>query len=281
MKNFFRQLLFFTLIFTFAISAFAQRARRVDTSVRPLSIADANERWAEFLSSRPVKDYCFKFDMTHLPRKSEGVEYFGYVWGKHLSGDTFFMRLKIAKKVDEKESAEFLFLSENGICKMFKKFDGKVVEIPQSDWFKPILDGLIYTPFDFASPYKKWASNYAGAGRVGRAVHFFDMRPDAEFAKKNPNLKKVRIALSREFNAPFYTEYYGEGESPERTLLLGVIKKIDDIWFMKEVEMQDKKNRDKDKMEIVAIKFFNSIPFEIFDVKAFDKEIENPILDEI
>lgn len=281
MNKFLKIFLSAALVLSFAVPAFSQRARRVDTSVRPLSADDASERWSEFLASRPAKDYCFKFDMAHLPRKSESVEYFGYVWGRHVSGGTYFMRLKIAKKSDENKSAEFLFISENGVCKMFKKTGGKIGEIPQSDWFKPILDGLVYTPFDFAAPYKKWKSNYAGPGRVGRAVHFFDMRPDAEFSEKNPNLKKVRIALSREFNAPFYTEYYGEGDSPERALTLDSIKKIGDVWFMKEIEMQDKKNRDKDKMKITAIKFFDSLPFEIFDVKNFEKEIENPILDEI
>lgn len=281
MNKFFKIFLSAALVLSFAFPSYAQRARRVDTSVRPLSADGARERWAEFLASRPVKDYCFKFDMVHLPRKSEGVDYFGYVWGRHVSGDTYFMRLKIAKKSDEKKSAEFLFVSENGVCKMFKKTGGKVVEIPQSDWFKPILDGLVYTPFDFAAPYKKWKSNYAGPGRQGRAVHFFDMRPDAEFAEKNPDLKKVRIALSREFNAPFYTEYYGGGEAPERTLMLDSIKKIDDVWFMKEIEMQDKKNRDKDKMKITAIKFFDSLSREIFYITNFGKEIENPILEEI
>lgn len=281
MKKFLKIFLSTVLVLSFAFPVFAQRARRVDTSVRPLSADDAKERWEEFLVSRPVKDYCFKFDMAHLPRKSEAVEYFGYVWGRHLSGGTYSMRLKISQKSDAGKSAEFLFVSKNGVCRMFKKTGGKVEEIPHSDWFKPILDGLVYTPFDFAAPYKKWKSNYAGPGRVGRAVHFFDMRPDAEFAEKNPNLKKVRIALSREFNAPFYTEYYGEGESPERALMLDSIKKIGDVWFMKEIEMQDKKNRDKDKMKIVAIKFFDSLSPEIFDVENFGKEIENPILEEI
>lgn len=259
----------------------AQRARRVDTSVRPLAPEDASLRWAEFLASRPVRDYAFKFEMEHLPRKSAATEYEGYFWGKHFSGDTFFMRLKIWRKAEEGSAEEFLFVSENGECKMFKKECGKAAQIPQSDWFKPILAGLVYSPFDFATPYKKWAHNYAGPGRVGRAVHFFDMRPGEEFSRQNPQIKKVRIALSREFNAPFYTEYYGADGEVSRTMLLDAIKKIDGVWFMKEMEMQDAKSRDKDKMKIVAIKFFEDMPLDIFTEKSLEEGIEAPQVDEI
>ena len=264
-----------------AAPASAQRSRRADTSVRPLSIEDASARWAEFLANRPMRDYAFKFSLSHLPRKSDAAEYEGLFWGKHFSGDTFFMRLKIWRKSEESAAEEFLFVSENGECKMFKKSCGRAEQIPQSDWFKPILAGLIYSPFDFATPYKKWAANYAGPGRVGRAVHFFDMRPDEKFAAQNPQIKKVRIALSREFNAPFYTEYYGEGGEPSRTMLLDSIKKIDGVWFMKEMEMQDKSSRDKDKMKICAIKFYESLPLEIFTEKSLEDGIETPALDEI
>ncbi|MBO7521689.1 MAG: outer membrane lipoprotein-sorting protein [Opitutales bacterium] len=263
-----------------AAPADAQRARRADTSVRPLTREDADQRWAEFLASRPARDYAFKFELSHMPRKSPASEYEGYFWGKHFSGDTFFMRLKIWRKSEESSAEEFLFVSENGECKMFKKECGKPAQIPQSDWFKPLLAGLVYTPFDFAAPYKKWAANYAGPGRVGRAVHFFDMRPGGDFARQNPQIKKVRVALSREFNAPFYTEYYGEGDTPSRSMLLDSIKKIGDIWFMKEMEMQDKATRDKDKMKIAAVKF-DELPIEIFSEKSLEEGIENPILDEI
>lgn len=159
-----------------------------------------------------------------MPRRGESTFHSGSIWGRHISSDTFLQRIEINSKDPAKSAAAYLILSRGGAARVYA-FDGSSVsEIPPEKWREPLLNGLIYSPFDLLAPYKGWPAAYAGPGRIVKAVHFFDLVPGAEDAAANPGLKKVRVALSREFNAPFQTEFFGPS-GVERVLSLDSVKR--------------------------------------------------------
>ena len=134
------------------------------------------------------------------------------------------------------------------------------------------MDGIIYSPFDVLMPFKTWKSTYYGPGRVARAVHFYDLMAPENFS----GISKIRVALSREFNAPFQTEYFDKDGDVSRVLSLGSVKKFDEKWIVKELEMFDKNSRDRDTIKIVSAKFLDKFPAGVFEVNELSKYFEAP-----
>lgn len=258
----------------------AQRSRNLSEVVHPLTPEDAAERWAEFAASRPADGYCFDFEIEHMPRRGESTFHSGSIWGRHISSDTFLQRIEINSKDPAKSAAAYLILSRGGAARVYA-FDGSSVsEIPPEKWREPLLNGLIYSPFDLLAPYKGWPAAYAGPGRIVKAVHFFDLVPGAEDAAANPGLKKVRVALSREFNAPFQTEFFGPS-GVERVLSLDSVKKVEGNWIARRIEMSDKVSRDKDRISITAAKFTDAIPSETFSPETLGARAARPELESL
>lgn len=257
-----------------SVSAFAQsRNRNKSEIVRDLAPEEATARWSEFLRSRPAKDYVFAFELEHLPRTSESTIYTGVILGKYLSSKNFLLRVDISKKDDSQNFKKFVIANRNGVQNVIV-YDGKNFKFltNEDEFLTPLLEGLIYTPFDLLMPFKSWECKYAGAGRVGRAVHFYDLLAPENFSKEKANLSKVRVALSREFNAPFETQYFDKVGEISKVVNLDSVKKIDDNWIVKKIEIVDKKSKDKDRITIIDAKFFDSLESEFFTKDALSKE---------
>ncbi len=242
------------LFFFPACGAFAQhKAPRAADKVHPLSQEEASERWREFSSSRPVADYCLDFTLTHVPRRDAESVYRGTLWGTEISADVV-MRVIVKKDGDEKYS-DFLLRAGKNYSEIIKFENGKAVVLGDEDWLKPVCDGLIYSVFDILMPYRFWNSvSYAGAGRIGQAVHYFDISAPKDFREKCPALRNVKVALSREFNSPVQTEIFGPEGVLLRTVTLDTFKKVDDLWIMLKIDIRDDVTRDKDKLKFTAAK---------------------------
>lgn len=255
-------------------SLVAQGVRNRDSQkVYPLTPTEAAQRWAEFSRQRPAQDYCFAFTLEHRPRRGESEFFNGLIWGTAGDVSTANTRISLQAKNGCKRT-EFLILGNSGKPEIYKFAENKVEKLSFSDWLKPLDSGVIYTPFDILMPFKVWQNSYAGAGREGRAVHYYDLVKPESFT--GADISKIRVALSREFNAPFQTQYFDKDGEISRVLSLGSVKKFDEKWIVKELEMLDKKSRDKDIIKIVSAKFLTSFPAGIFDVNALSKEYEAP-----
>jgi hypothetical protein len=129
-------------------------------------------------------------------------------------------------------------------------------------------------------PYKHWPWSYFGPGRVDYALHFFDLKAPAGFAENAPNFAVVRVALSREFNVPYQTEYFNADGKLMRTLSLSSVKKFQENWITKQIEMLDNVTRNKDKI-VIRQGSFEKLPVEIFDVRNLDKPADVPQLEDL
>ncbi len=274
----------FLLIFCSAIfsgNLFAQqRTSKAPEKIYILDKAEATERWNEYFNSVPISDYCFKGTLEHLPRKGESIVYDVIMWGTHIK-DSFAIRVNIKKRSSQDEARNFLLINRQGKSEIFISKNNEIKKLNEDDWNKPLLDGLIYTPFDLLMPYRYWAWEYAGAARVGRILHFYDLYVPENLAAKFPNLKKVRIGLSKEFNAPFQTEYFDAQNKVSRTLSLSSVKKVQGNWLTKQIEMLDENTRDKDKITITDALFIDALDKSVFDHNNLNKLVDTPQLEKI
>lgn len=268
-------------IFTFLVGAFialifvseaCAQIRRGHDRVVELTTQEASEMWRKFKSSTIAGDYAMSFTITHSPRRGENVEYVGEIFGTR-KGDEILTRIRV-KKVEPKDSpiSDFILSNSSRGGIVWKSQGDKFVEVPKSDWFKPLVEGLIYSPFDLLMPYVNWQSVYVGGGRIGQAVYFFDLVPPTkELAKE---ISRVRVAITREFNSPAQTEIYGANGDIMKKVTLGSVKKFDGLWVLREMSARDEKTRDKDKLEFRSGAVKTIIDSSVFD--ATKKPVEPP-----
>lgn len=250
--------LFFVPIFAGAPNASAQIRRGFDKVV-PLTQSEAADMWNAFRRAKIAGSYAMRFTLTHSPRKGENIECDGEIFGTERGGKTL-TRIRL-KKAGDADCADFILSNSPQSQKVWRKnADGKFEEIPESEWLKPLLDGTVFSPFDLLMPYINWTPKYAGAGRIGQAVHFFELETPKEFAA---TIDKVDIAITREFNSPAQTRVFAKGGA--KTVSLGSVKKVDGLWIMLELSARDEASRDKDKLRFRAAKFRADLPSSVFD----------------
>ncbi len=258
----------------FVNAAQAQTARRAEDRLVSLSAGDAAQRWAEFSSNKIACDYCMGFSIIHTPRKSEERIFKGVIFGA-VRGDSVLTRILVRPDGQGDWSGDFILVNSPSGSKVFRMKGGAFEELPPDKWEKPMIDGLIYSPFDILSPYRHWRAEYEGPGRIGQAVHFYRLRAGGAESKETG---EIRIALSREFNSPIRVERISKDGRSQRTLSLGSVKKVDGLWIMLEASLRDDASRDKDLLKFNSAKLRLKLPDEIFDA-ASAKLPEIPILE--
>lgn len=251
------------LIALIFVSESVAQIRRGNDRVVELTTQEASEMWGKFKSAKIAGDYVMDFTITHSPRKGENVEYTGEIYGTRR-GDEVLTRIRVKKANQENAPVSDFILSNSSRGGVVWKAEGdKFVEVSKADWFKPLVDGLIYSPFDLLMPYVNWKYVYVGGGRIGQAVYFFDLLPPSkEIAKE---VSRVRIAITREFNSPAQTEIYNQEGDVAKKVTLGSVKKFDGLWLVRQMFARDEKSRDKDKLEFRAGAVKTIIDSSVFD----------------
>lgn len=268
-------------VLIFVTSADAQ-IKRVNDRVAPLVEDEAQKRWGEFASSRTA-DYCMDFTIEHAPRKGKSVFYSGTIFSSN-KGAASYTRIRAAKK-SSTDTVDFLLVNSPQSQEVWKFEDGKAVQVPKEKWQTPLMEGLVYSPFDLLMPYRNWKARYAGAGRIGQAVHYYDLEVPQDFKItenfKDTKIGKIRIALSRDFNAPAAAEVYSTKGELLKTLSLGSVKKIDDLWIMKTAQLRDDLSREKDILRFTYAKMRPIFSKSIFSKDSLGKAPEKPLLEEL
>ena len=243
------------LIFLTAADAQITKRPRFDTGVN-LTEAVAAQRWSEFVSNSLAGDFCMAFRISHRPRRGEDVKYAGLFMGSQR-GDCIYTRIEVAPLAAPEKTECFIFKNSPRGSSVWKLENGAFRELSRAEWFAPLCGGLLYAPFDLMMPYKFWSAKYAGSGRAGQPVNFFELS-SADF----PN-RMVEVALSKDFNAPVRARIF-EGGRAQKTARLGSVKKVGDVWIMREASVKDELSKDADALVFTAAKFKISLPQEVF-----------------
>lgn len=236
------------LAFVAPVSAVAQHSQM---DFKQLTQEEGRAVLREFRKFRFPADYCMDFEIVHKPRKSDDeTVYAGTMWGTWDDGA--IIRMEIRKAGDSVENTK-KFLIKNGEKPELWTLDenGKAAKI-DGDSAAPFFDGLIFTPFDVQTPFLFWEDfTYETTKRSrGRPVHFFSMTPPENFKKSNPDIGSVRIGIDRAYNVLMSVEVLDSDGARLKNFFVGSVKKIQDLYTFRELELRDERSRDRDTLVV-------------------------------
>jgi hypothetical protein len=152
------------------------------------------------------------------------------------------------------------------------------VAIDEGALFTP-LAGTDLSPFDLQMPFLYWPDFvYEGITRLrGRPASTFLLYPPASITARRPDLAAIRVYLDPQFNALVQAEQLGENESPLKSMRVVELKKIDDKWIVKSIELRDETTRNKTRFTVTAAALGLDFPGGLFDPGSLSSNIRPPV----
>ena len=245
----------------------------------PLTQEEAAARLQQYRHQRLTGDFTFQFELEHMPRRGESRLYTGLLWGTwNQAGPLMRARFSATEGVQTGKSIEMIL--QNGIQpRIWKRnLDPAIptpshqpppfAPLPPQSWFKEILPGVGYVPFDLLMPFSYWPdTRYLGTDKVkGRPAHIFLALPPQGFAGFGRQFKSVRYALDDSYNALLRVEILGPLDKPLRTFKILSFKKLEDEqWIIKTIDLVNETSRDKARFQVTAAAVGEKIPGIVFD----------------
>ena len=128
------------------------------------------------------------------------------------------------------------------------------------------LAGTDLTAFDLQMPFLFWDDCvFEGVVSVrGRPAHRFLAYPPAEIAAVRPALAGVRFYLDTQFSALVQAEELGPDETPVKTISVLDLKRTQDQWIVRTIDLRDEATRNKTRFRINAVALNLSLPRIVF-----------------
>jgi hypothetical protein len=196
-------------------------------------------------------DYFLEFELQVLPRRGETRYVPGRMWGSRNDIGPIFR----AALFDDTMQAETQLLGQNGYDPQAWRVRGHttIEHLQAANVLDSVADTGI-TMFELQMPFIYWEDYvYEGVTKVrGRAVHAFLMYPPEDFAAANPQIAGVRLHLDAQFNALMQAVILNAEEEPQRKLTVLDLKKLDEQWIVKSIDVRDEATRDKVRFEVTG-----------------------------
>jgi len=243
----------------------AQPNRTTEAPGPPITVdlATATKWLADFRNSRLQGDFCVRFQIEHLPLQGGQTLYEGIAWGTWNEQGPL-TRFELWKSGSSEKSE---WLIQNGVSpKVWTLASGtkSTMAVPATEWTKPLLPGLVYTPFDLLVPFVYWPEfKYLGSERRQMGgVDVYQMQPPA-----GAGGQPVKIYLNREFNYLADYDQLDAAGKTTREFELGGVRKVQDQYLPSEIDLSDRIKRDHDSFTITAA---------ALGLKRLDAAIFNP-----
>lgn len=148
--------------------------------------------------------------------------------------------------------------------------------------FEPLADTNL-TPFDLQMPYLYWDDFvFEGLAPVrGRPAHVFLMYPPDDIAALKPELAGVRVYLDTQFGALVESRQIGEGERVLKTLSVLDLKKVDDQWMVKSIDLRDEKTRDKTQFVVTGAALGLDFSGALFEADSLAHPVAPPAAERV
>ncbi len=243
---------------------------RESMEVAPLSQEEGREQLEAFRRQRLSGDYVFRFELVHYPRRGPKISYEGYLWGTwNREGPR--SRIIIWKDNQTGQPAVDMIVQNGHSPKVWVAGEnGRAVEMSKDKMRDPVLEGIVFTPFDLLMPFIYWDNfEYGGSERrSGRPHDTFNMLPPPGWEKNAPDLQSVAITLDRNFRALNKIEEIDQQGEAMRTFKVVSYKEVDDQYIVKEIDLVDDKTHDKTRFAVVAAAVDVDLPASTFDPRA-------------
>lgn len=190
--------------------------------------------------------YFLEFQLRVMPRRGEERFVNGRMWGaRNEQGPISRVEL-----LTEKTSR---LLVQNGPKSRVWtwKAGGQVAEPGVGALFTP-LAGTDLTPFELQMPFIFW-DDFVYEGVVplrGRPARRFLLYPPENVIAQKPELTGIRVYLDSQFMALVQAEMIGGENKVLRTLSVMDLKKIDEQWMVKTIDLRDDVTRNKTRFSV-------------------------------
>ncbi|MCC5023619.1 MAG: hypothetical protein J6386_12910 [Candidatus Synoicihabitans palmerolidicus] len=228
-------------------------------SIQSATLESGREIMSEFRRMGLPGDYFLEFNLRVLPRRGKASVLKGAMWGARNDIGPIFRSALFASSGE----IELQLLGQSGpqpsawrhrvSHSAESSLPTGVEQLGPSTLLDPIL-GTGISMFELQMPFIYWDDFiYEGVTKIlGRAVHAFLMYPPDSFAAARPEIAGVRLHLDAQFNALMQAVILDGNESTQRKLTVLDLKKLDDQWIVKSIDVRDEKTRDKVRFEVTG-----------------------------
>jgi hypothetical protein len=231
----------------------------------------------EFRKKGIAGDYYLEFALRVLPRRGEERTVAGRMWGsRNFQGP--ISRVVIGPTAN---LAEQRLLVQNGPVGAVWSWSAAIVGEPPAlnpgALFAP-LAGTDLTAFDLQMPFLYWDDFiFEGVAPVrGRPAHMFLLYPPATIATLRPDLMGVRVALDTQFGALVQAQLIGEGNRILKSTTVLDLKKVDDQWIVKTIDLRDEATRNKTQFTVLRAALGLDFSATLFTPAGLSEKISPP-----
>jgi hypothetical protein len=145
------------------------------------------------------------------------------------------------------------------------------------------LAGTGLTAFDLQMPYLYWSDFvFEGVAPVrGRPAHVFLLYPPADIVALKPELMGVRVFLDTQFGALVQSHQIGAEERVLKSLTVLDLKKVDEQWMVKTIDLRDETTRDKTQFVVTGAALGLDFSGVLFEPSSLTEGINPPPADRV
>lgn len=230
---------------------------------------------AAFRNQRLQGDYYFEFQLEHKPRRARTIRYEGAMWGtwNPLGPITRVLikptPIRLRGEADDVEPVELIIQNGGHPAAWIRRSPAEPFrKIEETGLFEPILEGVLYTPFDLQMPFIYWEDflyegpTLSGATRVAQQ---FLMLPPEDSAIESRGIASVRIGLDDTYNALLRVEMVGLDERVLSRFSVEGFKKVEEQYIVRQISLTDRESRDRTTFKVDAASVGLSLGRELFD----------------
>ncbi len=215
-------------------------------------------------------DYYLEFELRVMPPRGDERILRGALWGSR-NADGPVSRVSIRPAAAS--APELRLLVQGGPAPALWRWSGEAGTAAErlgvAELFAPVA-GTDLTPFDLQMPFLYWNDFvYEGLVRVaGRPAHQFLLYPPPEMAAQHPELTGVRVDLDTQYVALVQAELIGDGGRALKAVSLLDLKKLDDQWLVKSIDLRDETTREKTRFTVTAAALNQQFAPGLFDAAS-------------
>ncbi len=255
------------LFFSTLCGVIAQPHNIGQPDTRFLSQEGATEALNNFRRQRIVGDYAMRFILEKTDLKGKKTSLFGSMWGGWREGNV--VRLEVPKQ-KEFNGLELLVYGGQDAKAWMITGDGSIEKLDEKKYATPIVDEFVFTPFHILMPFIYWNdATYTGGAKVkGRNVQKFELRPPKDYSA---DVSMIRIYLDDVYNALIKAEIFDKAGTMQTELTVSTIKKVQDQWIAKTIDLIDAKKKDKLRLIVKEAALNLDIENSIFEPEGLKK----------
>lgn len=243
------------IAFVLPLIASAQMPHHRDHRYEEIDDAEGARRLQAFRNQRLDGDFCFRFELEHLPRRGATERYLGTMWGS-WNEEGPVTRIELSSESGHPQARRIDLILQNGPEPMAWSMDvesGDFVSLQGGAFFEPLLPGIVYTAFDLLMPFVYWSNyRYEGAERIrSRIARYFLMFPGADSSVPHW-LHAVRVGIDDTYNALLNIEVLETAEQTRSSFTVESFKKVQGQWIVKRIVMKDSMSKDRTRFKVVS-----------------------------